>query len=56
MGQYRENSYFIRNNGSSSITVTLQVAPADNNNYYVDNSTGKVFRHPVITLRPLPYP
>ena len=41
IGQYRENSYFIRNNGSSSITVTLQVAPVDDNNYYVDHSSAQ---------------
>jgi hypothetical protein len=38
---YRENSYFIRNNGSSTITVTLQVAPLDSSTYYVDNSTAQ---------------
>lgn len=39
VGQYRENSFFIRNNGSSSITVTLQIAPENNDIYYVDNSS-----------------
>lgn len=38
---YRQNSYFIRNNGSVSITVTLQVAPVDGDSYYVDNSTAQ---------------
>jgi hypothetical protein len=36
---YRQNSYFIRNNGSSSVTVTLQIAPVDSTSYYVDHST-----------------
>jgi hypothetical protein len=38
---YRQNSYFIRNNGSSSITVTLQVAPVNSDAYYVDNSSAQ---------------
>lgn len=38
---YRENSYFIRNNGSSSVTVAIQVAPVDSAAYYVDNSTAQ---------------
>ncbi|ADY56329.1 hypothetical protein Sgly_2036 [Syntrophobotulus glycolicus DSM 8271] len=38
---YRENSYFIRNTGSSTITVTLQIAPVDSNAYYVDHSTAQ---------------
>ena len=41
ISQYRENSYFIRNTGASSITVTLQVAPVDSDIYYVDNSTAQ---------------
>jgi len=41
ISQYSQNSYFIRNNGSSSITVTLQVAPIDTDIYYVDNSSAQ---------------
>jgi len=36
IGPYRENSFFIRNNGSSSLTVTLQAAPVDSTPFYVD--------------------
>jgi hypothetical protein len=38
---YRQNSYFIRNNGSSSVTVTLQIAPVNSDTYYVDNSSAQ---------------
>ena len=41
ISQYSQNSFFIRNNGSSSITVTLQVAPVDTDIYYVDNSSAQ---------------
>ncbi|KGK90939.1 hypothetical protein DP73_05660 [Desulfosporosinus sp. HMP52] len=39
ISQYSQNSFFIRNNGSSTINVTLQVAPVDIETYYVDNSS-----------------
>lgn len=41
ISQYSQNSYFIRNNGTSSITVTLQVAPVDSDAYYVDDSSAQ---------------
>ena len=41
ISQYSQNSYFIRNNGSSSITVTLQVASVDTDMYYEDNSSAQ---------------
>ena len=34
IGPYSSNSYFIRNTGSSTITVTMQIAPLDDDNYY----------------------
>ena len=41
ISEYRENSYFIRNTGAATVTVTLQLAPIDDTNYYVDNSTAQ---------------
>lgn len=41
ISQYSQNSYFIRNNGASSITVTLQVAPVNSDTYYVDDSSAQ---------------
>lgn len=38
---YRENSYFIRNTGGATVTVTLQLAPIDDTNYYIDNSSAQ---------------
>ena len=38
---YSENSFFIRNTGPATVTVTLQVAPLDNPSYYVGNSTAQ---------------
>ncbi len=38
---YRQNSYFIRNNGTSSVTVTLQIAPVNSDSFYVDNSSAQ---------------
>lgn len=38
---YRENSYFIRNTGGGTVTVTLQLAPLDDTNYYIDNSSAQ---------------
>ena len=36
IGPYSQNSYFLRNtNGSGSITVTLEIAPVDDSNYYI---------------------
>lgn len=40
---YSQNSYFLRNtNASGSITVTLQVAPVDDVNYYVSATASGV--------------
>jgi hypothetical protein len=36
---YRQNSYFIRNTGGATVTVTLQLAPIDDTNYYINHST-----------------
>jgi hypothetical protein len=35
IGSYSGNSFFLRNTGGSTVTVTLQIAPVDDNNYYV---------------------
>ncbi len=35
IGTYSGNSFFLRNTGSSTVTVTLQIAPVDDNSYYV---------------------
>lgn len=35
IGSYSENSFFLRNTGNSTVTVTLQIAPVDDGNYYV---------------------
>ena len=34
IGPYSQNSYFIRNNGASTITVSMQIAPVDDANFY----------------------
>ena len=34
IGPYSQNSYFIRNTGSSTITVSMQIAPLDDPSYY----------------------
>lgn len=39
IGFYSQNSYFIRNtNGAGSITVALEIAPADTDAYYVSST------------------
>jgi hypothetical protein len=42
IGAYSQNSYFLRNtNALGSITVTLEIAPVNNNDYYISStSTG----------------
>ena len=37
IGAYSSNSFFLRNTGSATVTVTLQVAPVNDSNYYVTN-------------------
>jgi hypothetical protein len=40
IGAYSQNSYFLRNtNAIGSITVTLQIAPVDDTDYYVSSTT-----------------
>ena len=34
IGPYSQNSYFIRNNGASTITVSMQIAPSNDPNLY----------------------
>lgn len=36
---YGENSYFIRNTGGATLTVSAQIAPADSGTFYVDSAT-----------------
>lgn len=36
---YGQNSYFIRNNSGGTITVAVQVAPLNNNMYYLNHTT-----------------
>ncbi|MEL7604052.1 MAG: hypothetical protein AAGU77_12930 [Bacillota bacterium] len=43
IGAYSQNSYFLRNtNVSGSITVTLEIAPTDDSNYYVSAAATSV--------------
>lgn len=39
VGAYSENSYFIRNLSGGTVTVTIMVAPVDDDNFYVAVST-----------------
>jgi len=41
IGNYSENSFFIRNTGSATITVTLQVSPVDDTDYYTNNGSAQ---------------
>ena len=56
IGAYAQNSYFLRNtNVTGSITVTLQIAPVDDGDYYVSSaasavSAGSNYLTAVITL------
>ena len=56
IGAYAQNSYFLRNtNLTGSITVTLQIAPVDDGDYYVSSaasavSAGSNYLTAVITL------
>lgn len=38
---YSENSFFIRNTGGASITVTIQIAPVDDSSYYINHTTAQ---------------
>ena len=43
ISNYSENSYFLRNTGGATLSVILQIAPInDNNFYYNDSSTQSV--------------
>lgn len=43
IGGYSQNSFFLRNtNAAGSITVTLEIAPVDDNNYYVASTSTAV--------------
>lgn len=43
IGAYSQNSYFLRNtNATGSITVTLQIGPLDDANYYVSSTATSV--------------
>lgn len=43
IGGYSQNSFFLRNtNAAGSITVTLEIAPVDDDNYYVASASAGV--------------
>lgn len=39
ISNYGENSFFIRNTGGGTVTVTVQIAPVNDTNFYIDHST-----------------
>lgn len=39
ISNYRRNYYVVRNTGGVAVTVTLQIAPADIENYYVNSGS-----------------
>lgn len=39
ISNYSENSFFVRNTSGGTITVTVQIAPVDDTNFYMDHST-----------------
>ncbi len=39
IANYSQNSFFVRNTGASTITITVQIAPVDDANFYIDHTT-----------------
>jgi len=55
VGPYSQNSYFLRNTGGGSVSVALEIAPVNDNAYYVSSgvtgvSAGNNFLAAVATL------
>lgn len=39
ISNYKNNNYLVRNIGGVAVTITLQIAPIDNDNYYVNDGS-----------------
>jgi hypothetical protein len=39
IGPYRQNSFFLRNLGGSTVTIAAQIAPIDDSSYYMDTGS-----------------
>lgn len=39
IGPYAQNSYFLRNTGGGSVTVSVEIAPVDDADFYVSGGT-----------------
>ena len=36
---YRQNSYYLKNNGSNSVTIAMQLSPVNTSSYFVDDAS-----------------